>query len=252
MKAFLTFFFSISLVGFAQLSQAASAVDFDFKVSRWQADYSGDIGSNGQTASLSELGFDDEDQNVIALELRHSLPILPNILIQNTDLDADASGTLVRTLEFNGVSFVSNTDVETELDLSHTDITLFYSPIDTWLTLDVGLTVRYFGEDTVVSSNILQSDVELDQFIPMAYLGVGVELPLTGFYIDASINGVSYEGSRFTDASLLIGYQASISKGVDIIAELGYRDLSVDIDDLDGFDGDIQIDGAYFTLGVSF
>ncbi len=248
MKSFVAF---LCLACFTHLSQAASAVDVSITASRWQADYSGDIGSNGQTASLGELGFDDENQNVIALELRHSLPILPNILIQHTSLDDEASGTLVRTLEFGGTTFVSNTNVNTDLDLSHTDITFFYSPIDTWVTLDVGLTTRYFGKDTVVSSSLLESDVKLDQFIPMAYLGVGVELPLKGFYIDASINAIHYEDSRFTDTKLLVGYQAPVSKAVDIIAELGYRDLSVDIDDIDDFDGDIQIDGAYFSIGLS-
>jgi len=118
MKSYITF---LCLMSFACLSQAASVVDFTIKASRWQADYSGDIGSNGLTASLGELGFDDEDQNVITVELKHSLPILPNIRIQDTSLDADASGTLVRALDFNGATFVANTDVDTDLDLSHTD-----------------------------------------------------------------------------------------------------------------------------------
>lgn len=249
MKSFITF---LCLMSFACLSQATSVVDFTIKTSRWQADYSGDIGSNGLTASLSELGFGDEDQNVITVELKHSLPILPNIRIQDTSLDANASGTLVRALDFNGATFIANTDVDTDLDLSHTDITLFYSPIDTWFTLDVGLTARYFGENTMISSSLLESDIELDQIIPMAYLGVGVELPLKGFHIDASINAVHYDGSQLTDASLFIGYQAPVSQSVDIIAELGYRHFSVDIDDINDFDGDLQVKGAYFSIGVSF
>lgn len=251
MKTTAAAIFIIMSSGISSVIQAAPLTDITVKASYWQADYSGELGSGGQIAKISELGFTDKDQNVITLELRHAVPVLPNIRIQDTGLQADASGTLTRQLVFNDQTFSASTDVDTDLDLSHTDVTLFYSPVDNWITVDVGITARYFQAKAMVSSSTLEAKEVLDEWIPMGHLGLGIELPMTDFYVGTSINAIGYQGNNITDVSLLIGYQASVVAGVDLITELGYRDFSVEVDDND-FEGDVKVDGIYVTLGITF
>jgi outer membrane protein len=231
---------------------AAPGIDFSITASQWQTEYSGKIGQNDNTATLDELGFEDEDFNVIKAVLKHPIPVLPNLLLQRTDLDADASGTLSATLEFDGVTYTATEDVSTSLDLSHTDVTLFYSPLDNWIKFDVGLTGRHFtGEASVTGNTAGTTSIDLDDWIPLIYFNTRFEFPTTGLYLGGTVNTISHDGNTLKDFSVGLGYILD-NIGVDLVAELGYRAFTLDVDDVNDFEGNIDIDGLYFTLGLEF
>ncbi len=247
-----TFSSAISILLFVSApAYSAPLVDFSVSVSQWQPDYSGEIGTDLDTATLDELGFDDDDHNIVTLIFKHPIPGLPNVRIQDTDLSTDANGTLVRDLVIDGVTFSASDDVNTDLDLSHTDVTLFYSPLNNWVKLDLGLTGRRFDGEVEVTSSLASEDATLDEWIPMLYAGVRFELPLTGLYADATVNAISYDDNSLTDLTAAIGYTTD-GLGVDLFAELGYRSFSLEVDDIDDAEGDLDIDGAYFSVGLKF
>ncbi len=233
-------------------SYAAPLIDVTVTAAQWQADYSGNVGQDDETATLDELGFDDDDHNVVALTFEHPVPFLPNVRIQNTNIDTSASGTISRDLTFNDVTFSASEDVETALDLSHTDFTFFYSPLNNWVHLDLGLTGRKFdGEASIEGSVTGQESADLDVWIPMIYAGARFELPLTGVYIDATLNTIGYDGNELTDFTAAVGYQTD-GLAADFIAELGYRSFSIEIDDIDDIEADLELDGIFLRLGVQF
>jgi outer membrane protein len=242
----------ISLLFLSSASYAVPLVDFNISASRWQADYSGEVGQGSETATLKELGFDSDDHNTITLVFKHPVPIVPNVRLQRTDLSTDADGTLVRSLTIDNITFTASEDVATKLDLSHTDVTLFYSPLDNWVKFDIGLTGRLFdGEVEVVGSTSGTENVKLDEWLPMAYVGARFELPLSGLYLDATLNMISYDGNSLTDFTTALGY-TNDGLGVDLFAELGYRSFSLEVDDINDLQGNIDIDGIYFTVGLQF
>ena len=231
---------------------AVPGIDFTVTASQWQADYSGEVGQGDNTATLDQLGFDEEDHTVITAVLKHPVPLVPNIRLQRTELAADANGTLEASLEVEGTTFTASEAVATELDLSHTDFTLFYSPLNNWVKLDLGLTARNFDGNAEVVGSTEQAQAEIDGWLPLLYGGVRFELPLTGLYLDGTLNVINYDGSGVTDFTAGIGYITN-GLGVDFVAELGLRSFSLKIDD-DGeeVEGNIDIDGLYLSLGLKF
>ena len=245
-----------ALLLFSSISLSAYSVpviDFSVTAGQWQPDYSGEIGQNSNTADLDDLGFDDDDHNVITAIFKHPVPFIPNVRLQQTDLDTEASGTLKGTLEIDGTVFSGNETVDTDLDLSHKDITLFYSPINNWVQFDIGLTGRHFdGEIAVVGSATGKQSVDFDDWIPMLYVGTRAELPLTGLYVDAHINAIGYDGNRLSDVTAALGYVAKLPGIAGLAAELGYRTFTLDIEDINNFEGDIDIKGLYVKVGIQF
>ena len=235
------------LLMMTQATQALPLADIHLKAYHWQTEYSGEIGQGENTASFDDLGFEDEDTSSFSLTLRHSIPVIPNVKIQQTTLDTENSGTLTETFEFEDLSFSASEDVTTNLDLSHFDVTAFYS----LFYLDIGITGRNFDtESSIVGSTSGSATATLDGWLPMFYLGVHADLPFTGLYVDANLNTVSYDGNGLQDLSAALGYK--LGNIFPLTAEAGYRKMSLELEDLDGIEGDFTIDGWFLSLGLDF
>jgi len=229
-----------------QTAQALPLIDIDLKAAYWQAQYDGEIGQNDQTATFDDLGLNKDNTNSLSLTLRHPVPLIPNAKLQQTALDSNGSGTISQPFELKEVEFPEGGDVNTNLDLSHLDLTLFYS----FLYFDVGLTGRNFDTVSTFSGNESGTvTATLDGWIPMLYLGLNADLPFTGFYIDGSLNAISYDGNGLQDLSAAVGYETG---GIySFTTELGYRSMTLNLDDLDGIVGDFAIDGWFLSLGLA-
>ena len=248
-----TFFYPLLsfLILTSTVANAVPLVDFSITAGQWQPEYSGKIGQNNNTATLDDLGFDDDEHNVITAVLKHPVPVIPNIRLQHTTMETEASGTATFTIR--GTNYSASETVDTDLDLSHTDVTLFYSPLDNWVKFDLGLTGRYFGGEASFFGNTTNrtEEAQFDDWLPLVYAGARFELPLSGLYIDATINTLSYDDNSLTDYTAAIGY-GSNGLAVDLLVELGYRSFSLEVDDIDGFEGNVDIEGLYLSLGLRF
>ncbi|MBL4828001.1 MAG: TIGR04219 family outer membrane beta-barrel protein [Spongiibacteraceae bacterium] len=232
-----------SLASVISSTVSADFIGFEIGAYSWQQNYEGIVQSGTQEVDLTQqLGFDDETNNSYYLVFEHPVPVIPNLLIQHTELDITASNPSAN-FTFDGIDF--DTAIDTQSDLSHTDITLYYEVLDNWVSLDIGLTARSFEEGIKISSAIDSAELDIDETLPMLYLSAEIELPLTGLYISADINAISYRGDGFSDYRINVGYESSLGLG----AELGYRSFDIDYEDEDEV-ADITIDGAY--LGVFY
>lgn len=228
-------------------------IDFRIAVGQWQSDYSGDLGVDGNTATLDELGFDEETNNQFEMVLKHPIPGLPNAKIKHTDISTSTSATLSRDFQLDDITFTASENVETDLDITHTDFTLFYSPLNNWVQIDLGLTGRKFDAEATVRGGVSGTESEtFDEWIPMLYAGARFELPLTGLYLDATLNTINYDGNELSDITAAVGYAIDLP-AVDVIAELGYRTFSLTLDEDDSdVAADIELDGIYFNIGLQF
>lgn len=217
---------------------------------QWQQKYDGTASSDGTNVNLrSDLGFDNSRNNVYFAEFDHPLPLLPNIRIQHTDISTTETATLNRAIVIDNVNYAASSAVHTNLDLSHTDATLYYRPLDNWVKVRLGLTVRKFDHGVTVDSLSTgqSAKIDIDAILPMFYAAARFDLPLTGLYIGADTNALAYSGSHLYDSRVNVGYELPFGLGM----EAGYRRFDLKYD-RHGDHADIVVDGGYAEVFYHF
>jgi len=196
-----------------------------------------------------DLGYDDGNLGYYYIGLEHPVPFLPNIRVSRTDIDEDANGTLTKNVVYGGTTFFVNENVSSKVKLDQTDITLYYSPLDTVANIDIGLNAKYIDSQARITGAVSGTQsANVSGWVPMAYVGVGVDLPLTGLGISADGSFVKYQSSTFYDYTLRVTYTSPWRVGADI----GYRKIKLDLDDFDDSFANVEFDGPYAGLYLHF
>jgi outer membrane protein len=243
-------FFAIVAVSLSAASVYADAVGVRFGAYRWQPDFDGTVRSGGEKVDIHrDLGLSDDDADVIFVAIEHPIPLLPNVLVQQTHLDTKATKQLTRTFTFDDTTYTGTDTVKTDLDLSHTDATFYYELLDNWAELNVGLTVRHFDNGVKIRAinNGKSSKIDLNATLPMLYAAAKFNLPLTGVYVAVDGNGIGYSGSTLFDYRAMLGYESPIGLG----AEIGVRNFDLNYKDGDE-KADVKVDGAYAQVFYHF
>lgn len=242
-----------SLLAMALVAAAgaqADAVGVRFGAYAWQPDYDGTVKSGGEKVDINnDLGLDDDDSTVFYVAIEHPIPLLPNVLIQRTQLDTKATQRLTRTFVFDDVTYTSSDTVKTDLDLSHTDATFYYEILDNWAEVDIGLTVRAFDDGIKLTAvNAAKtSSADIDAVLPMLYIAAKFNLPLTGAYIAVDGNGIGYSGNTLLDYRASVGYESPFGLG----AEIGVRNFDLNYEDGDD-EADVSVRGGYASVFYHF
>jgi len=206
-------------------------------VGSWQSEFSGNLNTSADsTIDLEgDLGFDNDANNIMWVAIELPIPVVPNIKLKSTSLEV--SGDIATGIIFNGVSLSAGSS---DLNLSHTDATVYYEILDNWISIDLGFTVRIFdGEVSLAGADPLPIDAPL----PLGYAMAKFELPFSGFYGGAEINAIGFGDSGVTDITVKIGYESAFRVG----AELGYRTLNITLEDEDDLNTNIDVGGIYFA-----
>lgn len=224
-------------------------------VGGWFSEYDGDFSSDESIDIdlIDDLSFDRDDANSIYVAIEHPVPLVPNLRLQRTEISIEESSELATQIDFDGTNFSSSENVTAELDLTHTDVTLYYEVLDNWVSLDLGFTVRAFDGEVLIEGETIDiatgepifAREEIDVPLPMLYGKAKFELPFTGFAVEAEGNILEVSGNGITDATIKLAYESKLGLG----AELGYRVFQLTLDDEDDLNADITIDGVY--VGVS-
>ncbi|MDH3389417.1 MAG: TIGR04219 family outer membrane beta-barrel protein [Gammaproteobacteria bacterium] len=211
----------------------------------WSPSLSGGFNSTGQASiDLSgDLGLDDPSMSSLVLSLEHPIPVIPNIRYQGIDLGSNGLNTLTGSITFEGQTYGAGETVRSTFDLSHDDIVLYYEILDNWVNLDVGLDLKRFdGEVSIVgTTNTTVSRNQVDETVPLLYLSARFDLPFSGFYLGANISSFSIDDSSADDVTIMLGYESGTGFGI----EGGVRTFSLELDDVDGLNSDLEYDGAF-------
>lgn len=229
------------------LAQADTILGWRMGANAWQQQYSGDVQSGPSKIDLEDdLGFDDETGYNLYLAFEHPIPLLPNVMLQHTKIDADATGDVTGFI-FDGNIYTG--EVRSSLDLTHTDATLYYELLDNWVNLDLGITGRRF-ENGVKITDVgtgTTGTLDIDYVIPMIYAQARFDLPFTGLSLGVEGNGTAYDGDTLYDVKLNLAYEFALGLGI----ELGYRVFDLDYEDGDEI-ADVTIDGVYAGVVWNF
>lgn len=220
----------------------------------WKPDVDGSFGVT-ETITTNELGVEGEDTNYFYIALEHPVPVLPNIRIARTDLEAAGTSTLDSEFTFDEVTFPAGTQTISHLDLSHTDYTAYYEVLDNIASADIGLTFRDFDGngriDGTLGSESYSESESLSAVAPMLYGRVQFDLPLSGLYLGGTVNYVGMDGDKLQDLEARVGYMMSLvaaSLGI----ELGYRKTSIKYNDDEDLGVDLEFDGSYAAVVFHF
>lgn len=206
----------------------------------WQREYAGDVGQ--PSASTDDLGMSDSNNNFYYIAIEHPIPFFPNIKVQQNNITSEQSSVIENNFSIGNISYPSGSTIATDFDLSYTDAALYYELLDNWLTLDLGVTLRKYSGYLKVESNDQVDQTDIDISVPLAYGRMQFDLPLTGFFAGFEGNYISYDGNDLADYSAKIGY--SFDSALDLGVEVGYRALTVNIDDGD-VHTNLDIKGPY-------
>jgi len=240
----------LSTVCATLLSMSAQA-DFlgaEAGIATWSSALSGTIkGSSTGDSNINtenDLGYGSKATNSFFWAyIDHPVPLLPNIKIQQTNFSDNSSK--VKNITFDGTTYTGS--IKSELTLDQTDIIAYWRILDNWINVDLGINIKTIdGNIKLEATGASATDKSFKATIPMLYVKGKVDLPFTGFSAEADISTISYSGNKFTDFKAGVVYQSSFGLG----ATLGLRTENLKIDDIDNFNADLTMSGAY--LGVFY
>jgi len=208
-------------------------------INLWAQEYDARARDGGDFIDFnSSFDVDDESDFQVFASFEHPVPLIPNILVQHTASSTQGNGVITSTV-FDGIELEG--EVTGDLDLTHTDATLYYEILDNWVNLDVGLTARKFDASVeLTAQDGTRATADADDILPMAYVRAQFDLPFTGWKVRATGNYVSYDGDSLADLSGAVGYE--FFAGLEL--ELGYRIFDIDYSDGDEV-VDAEVKGLY-------
>lgn len=250
---------TLSVVSIAALTASTASADRILGVyvgaSSWQQAYDGyiqdlDAGTPINVDFEDDLGFDDDNGSVFYVALEHPIPFLPSIQLKQTNIEISETNNLTRDINIGGGEFMLADEVSSEADFSHTDITLYYQILDNIVSLDLGLTGRIFDGFVEVddTSGAASGREDFDAVVPLVYVKARVDLPFTGGFASVSGNIIGANGSMFADYEATVGWEGKFGLGI----EGGYRILDLELDDIDGVDAELTIDGGFAGIFYHF
>lgn len=220
----------------------------------WQPEFSGQLGDTD--TDLDDLGFDDTDVNVFYVALEHPVPVLPNVRVELADIDESAVGTISESFTFEGVTFDASAEVQTDIELSYIDATLYYEVA----MFDFGLTFRSLDASVSAATTDNNADFipqqsvkeEVDGVLPMLYGATKIDIPGTGLFITGAVNGISYDDNSVIDYRIAAGYEMELSVLASLGAEIGLRNFTIETSDDEDYQGEIELSGAYARINIQF
>ncbi|WP_214001136.1 TIGR04219 family outer membrane beta-barrel protein [Arsukibacterium sp.] len=219
----------------------------------WQTDVTG---SFGNSEPAPEFTFDNKTQGSYFIALEHPIPVLPNIRLAHNQLEADGVSLIDGDFSFGGEDFSVNTTVTNNVDLTNTDVVLYYEILDnSVVALDIGVNGKHIkGSASVVeqTENGLQGEESVSQWLPMLYVNSKVGLPLTGLDVFAQGSYIGWSDSRMYDVQAGVAYEIIDSLAVDVRLKVGYRAVNLRLDDLDNLYSNLDFKGAFAGIELHF
>lgn len=239
-----------ALAGVMALPAKADMLGLYLGAQAWQNDVSGAF---SQDASLVDFNFEDQTQPNIYLKFEHPLPLIPNARVRMGNIEGIGQSNLTADFTFAGATYSGNTTVDSNIDLTNNDATLYWELLDNdIIAFDFGITAKNLDGDVTVENEGQSSTEEISVWLPMGYAAVKVRVPFAGVYVYGDANYVSYDGSDVHDYEIGVGYDLMDNLAVDVALTAGYREMSIELDDVDDLNANIEFSGFFAGLEVHF
>jgi outer membrane protein len=203
--------------------------------------------SNATTPTVdvkNQLFWSEESQGYLFATLEHPVPILPNVRLSYISLDHAGSGDT--TFEFDGITY-GPANVANEFSIEQTDLLFYYEVLDNVVSLDLGLNVRLLDISFKINDGTNNTSESVSAPVPMLYGMVGGS-PWPGVLLSAEANYMAYSGSTISDFNAKISYTTDFFVGF----EAGYRTQTIELDDVDDTNANLDFKGPFIGAYVKF
>ena len=217
-------------------------------------------GGFSNTSDIQSFNFGDETQNAFHIAVEHPFPLIPNIKVRRTSLDTQGNINLTQPFTFGGQAFSADTSLSTNIDVTHTDLILYYELLDNNLfSFDFGLNGKYIDGDILAQGLDdtvgLEADIGTGNFsgiVPLLYSKVQIGVPFTGWGAYAEGSFLAIDGNTLYDYQVALSYALVGNFAVDVGLEFGYRSLRLELDDVDDITTDLDFDGVFAGIEIHF
>ena len=223
----------------------------------WSIKSAGEVSYHGTPLDLQDdLGLDSTLSAYVWANFKHFIPLIPNARVEVTRFGTDATKYIPKGV-FDDIN-LSNTNVNSKLNLDQIDAILYYNLWDTFILIDVGVGLKYYtGSIEVASGNV---DVNVP--IPIIYGRIGADIPFTN--IGAEMDLKYFKFTPLVNAEMFdlrIKAKATILTiaVLDLNIEAGYRVHRLQIlasgkNNFAGFNADIktEISGFFGGINIAF
>ena len=203
-----------------------------------------------------DFNFDDQTNSNFYLALEHPLPLVPNIKIQRSDMNADGEVSVSSSFTFDSELFSANTALTTDIDLVSTDFILYYELFDNDLiSFDLGVNGKQLDGNVFVQVKddpTTKGELDFSGILPMLYSKIEFGVPFTGLgaYIEGSF--LSIGDHKVTDYQAVVTYSLLDNIAIDTTLQLGFRAMKTELEDLDNLYSDLEFSGAFAGIEVHF
>ncbi len=157
-------------------------------------------------------------------------------------LTHDGVGEISEDIKWAGVSLLNISDnIESSLELDIYDAVVYYEILDNWLNLDVGLDLKYFNGNLDIALDSNRDSTEINFLLPTLYGKGRFDIPTSDISLQVEGSFIKYDGNTYYDFEIGTRYTLMLGFG----AEIGYRAIKMDIDDVNDISMDIDFDGFY-------
>ena len=205
---------------------------------------SGMVSSNGteidvvEDLNLEKLG---NNQGEGWINLKHFVPILPNIKIENSESHYYGESTLSKEITFLGFVFTISQDVISEMHMEKQDLTPYYNVLDLdLLSVDLGVSLRSLDGMIAVGDKV----ETIKEVIPMFYTEI-TSNPTDSLKLSGQVKYLNIDGDKIEEKKGTISYD--IWKGLNI--DVAYKSEEIDIE-VDG--SKIKIEEETSLVGLSY
>ncbi|MDY0116433.1 MAG: TIGR04219 family outer membrane beta-barrel protein [Sulfurimonadaceae bacterium] len=220
----------------------------------WMQKPKGGITADGASYTGSDISKEDSTtKGYVWVLFKHFVPVVPNLRLEYTEVENDgvANGTFKN---FNALIAPSS------LKMKQYDIIPYYNILDNtaWITLDVGLDIKVidatYDLNHVVNLNTGGTSYSESKTIPLplGYVRARVEVPATGFGVEADVKYITYSDNTAYDIRAKVDYTFDITPLIQPGIEVGYRVQKYKVDKLSDIKMDLDFAGFYAGAMVRF
>ncbi len=222
----------------------------------WQSEPSGTVtdkasGSSYIPSLSDDLGYQKENISYLWLNVKHPVPVLPNVRIEYTTPSFE--GYTKKSFTWAGNTYGIN--AYSKLEMKQTDIVLYYNLLDNtfWATLDLGLDLKLVDYSYELRNPLSTYSDSGSLPIPMLYVRTRAQIPTTNIGLEADIKYIGYGDTKLYDARAKVDYTFDIVPVIQPAIELGYRTQKFKIDE-DSVDTktDFEFSGIYGGVMLRF
>ncbi len=205
-----------ALVGLAMFAMTASAdlARVEMGVGMWNQTPDGFMSytENGIAGGTYTSDKKEDSTAYVWMLIQHPIPILPNIRIEYTNV----KDTGIVDGDFKDFTLpVGITSTPSSIEMVQYDIIPYYNMLDNtfWTSIDIGLDLKISDTTYSVDGVNVEGIDGISNYedttmvvIPLVYVRVRVEIPVTNIGLEADVKYISYEDSTISDIRVKVDY----------------------------------------------